>query len=218
MNKNYIIRLETEKDYRTVEELTREAFWNYYVPGCTEHYLTHTMRSHKDFIKELGYVIEVDGKVIGNVMYTKGKLTDENGEEKEVISFGPLCVHPDYQRMGYGKALLHYTFDKAIEMGYDTIIIFGNPANYVARGFKSCRKYNVTLEGGVCPMAFMLKELIPDSFDKRKKWTYKGSDFDVVCDDKQAVEEFDKTFPPKEKGWKPTQEEFYIHCHSTITW
>ena len=218
MNKNYIIRLETEKDYRTVEELTREAFWNYYVPGCTEHYLTHTMRSHKDFIKELGYVIEVDGKIIGNVMYTKGKLTDENGEEKEVISFGPVCVHPDYQRMGYGKALLHYTFDKAIEMGYDTIIIFGNPVNYVARGFKSCHKYNVTLEGGVCPMAMMLKELIPDSFDKRKKWTYKGSDFDAVCDDKQAVEEFDKTFPPKEKGWKPTQEEFYIHCHSTITW
>lgn len=218
MNKNYIIRLETEKDYRTVEELTREAFWNYYVPGCTEHYLTHTMRSHKDFIKELGYVIEVDGKVIGNVMYTRGKLTDENGEEKEVISFGPLCVHPDYQRMGYGKALLHYTFDKAIEMGYDTIIIFGNPVNYVARGFKSCHKYNVTLEGGVCPMAMMLKELVPDCFDKSKKWTYKGSDFDAVCDDEQAVEEFDKTFPLKEKGWKPTQEEFYIHCHSAITW
>ncbi len=218
MNKNYIIRLETEKDYRTVEELTREAFWNYYVPGCTEHYLCHTMRNHKDFIKELDYVIEVDGKIIGSVMYTKGKLTDENGEEKEVISFGPLCVHPDYQRKGYGKALLHHTFDKAVEVGYDTIIIFGNPANYVARGFKSCHKYNVTLEGGVCPMAMMLKELVPDCFDKSKKWTYKGSDFDAVCDDEQAVEEFDKTFPLKEKGWKPTQEEFYIHCHSTITW
>ncbi len=216
MNKNdYIIRLETANDYRETENLVREAFWNLYVPGCTEHYLAHTMRTHKDFIPELDYVIEKDGKIIGSVMYTKGTLKDENGEEKQVISFGPVCIHPDFQRMGYGKLLLHYTFDKAIELGYDTIIIFGNPGNYVARGFKSCHKYNVTLEGGFCPMAMMLKELIPNILDGRR-WIYKGSDFDAVCDDEKAVEDFDRLFPPKEKAWQPSQEEFYIHCHSSI--
>jgi predicted N-acetyltransferase YhbS len=217
MNKNnYIIRLETEKDYRETENLAREAFYNIYVTGCSEHYLIHTMRNHKDFIPELDYVIELDGKIIGSVMYTKGKLIDEKGEEREIISFGPLCVHPDYQRMGYGKALLHYTFEKAIGLGYDAIIIFGNPGNYVARGFKSCHKYNIVLENDVCPMAMMLKELIPDTFDGRR-WIFKGSDFDAVCDDEKAVEEFDRTFPPKEKMWMPSQEEFYIHCHSAIT-
>lgn len=216
MNKNdCIIRLETENDYCEVENLIREAFWNVYVPGCSEHYLAHTMRTHKDFIPELDFVMEKEGKIIGCVMYTKGVLTDERGEERQVISFGPVCIHPDYQRMGYGKRLLDFTFDKAAELGYDVIIIFGNPGNYVSRGFKSCHKFNVSLDGGICPMAMLLKELTPDTFDGRH-WIYKGSDADAVCDDSEAVEEFDRSFPPKEKSWKPSQEEFYIHCHSAI--
>ena len=68
-----VIRNETEKDYKTVEEITRKAFYNIYVPGCMEHYLVHIMRDHEDFIKELDFVIELDGKVIGNIMYTKGE-------------------------------------------------------------------------------------------------------------------------------------------------
>ena len=213
MNKNYIIRLETENDYAEVENLAREAFWNLYVPGCNEHFLIHTMRDHEDFIPQLDYVIELDGKIIASVMYTKSKLVDEQGNIKPVISFGPLCVHPDYQRKGYGKALLHFTFDRAVEMGYDTIIIFGNPSNYVSRGFKSCVKYNVYLEGDFCPMAMMLKELVPDVLDGRK-WTYYGSSFDEKSKDEKALEEYEKRFPKKEKAWQPSQEEFYIHCHS----
>lgn len=215
MNKNYIIRLETKKDYEEVENLAREAFWNLYVPGCNEHYLIHTMRSHKDFIPQLAYVLELDGKVIASVMYTKSVLKDESGYEKAVISFGPVCVHPSYQRKGYGKELLHYTFDRAIELGYDAIVIFGNPSNYVARGFKSCVKYNVYLEGDFCPMAMMLKELVPGALDGRR-WTYYGSSFDEPCKDQAAVDEFDKKFAPKQKAWQPSQEEFYIHCRSSI--
>ena len=150
MKKNdYIIRLENPCDYRTVETITREAFWNLSVPGCDEHYYVHVMRSHADFIPELDLVLEVDGKIIGNVMYTKCKLTDEIGEEKPILSFGPVCILPEYQRKGYGKALLEHSFEKALELGYDTIVIFGNPDNYVARGFKSCKKYNVCLAGNV---------------------------------------------------------------------
>ena len=91
---NLTIRLETEKDYRAVEELTREAFWNVYKPGADEHYFVHTMRSHPDFIPELAFVLELDGKIVGNIMYTKAWLEDENGERKEILSFGPLCVVP----------------------------------------------------------------------------------------------------------------------------
>lgn len=160
MKKNdYIIRLENPCDYRTVETITREAFWNLSVPGCDEHYYVHVMRSHADFIPELDLVLEVDGKIIGNVMYTKCKLTDEIGEEKPILSFGPVCILPEYQRKGYGKALLEHSFEKALELGYDTIVIFGNPDNYVARGFKSCKKYNVCLAGNVYPTALLVKEL-----------------------------------------------------------
>lgn len=124
MNKNdYIIRLETTNDYAEVENLTREAFWNVYTPGCNEHYFVHVMRSHKDFIPELDFVIELDGKIIGNIMYTRSKLIDKNGEEKTVISFGPLSIHPDFQRQGYGKALIEHSFSKACELGYDAVVI-----------------------------------------------------------------------------------------------
>lgn len=216
MNKNNcVIRLETPTDYRAVEELTREAFWNVYVPGCSEHYYVHTMREHKDFIPELGFVLELDGRIIGNVMYYKTTLTDEEGREKPVLSFGPLCIHPDFQRMHYGKALLEHSFEKAAGMGYDVIVIYGNPGNYASRGFKSCRKYNICLEGDIYPTALMVLELKKGALDGRKMY-FKDSDASAVCENAAAVAEFDSTFPSKEKLELPSQEEFYIYSHSAV--
>lgn len=129
------------------------------VPGCNEHYVAHILRKHNDFISELDYVYEMDGLIIGNIMYTKSRLTDEQGNVKEILTFGPISVDPDFQRKGIGKALMEKTFDEAVKMGYQAIVIFGNPDNYVARGFKSCKKYNVCLEGDVFPSAMLVKEL-----------------------------------------------------------
>ncbi len=218
MNKNdYIIRLETEKDYYEVENLAREAFWNLSFPGCNEHYFIHVLRNHPAFIPELDYVIEADGKIIGSVMYSKAELADENGNIKPIVSMGPICIHPDYQRMGLSKALLEHTFDIVKAMGYDTVINFGNPDNYVARGYKSCKKYNVCFEGDVFPAALLVKVLSDYALDGRK-WYYHPNDADAPCDDEEAVAEYDKLFPPKEKAWQPSQEEFYIHSHSVINW
>ena len=111
------IRNETPQDYEIVENITRKAFYNVYIPGCVEHYLVHIMRDHEDFISELDFVIEVDSKIIGNVMYTKAKLIDENNNQKDVLTFGPLSILPEYQRQGYGKMLLEYSFKKATELG-----------------------------------------------------------------------------------------------------
>lgn len=216
-NNNYIIRLEKPEDYFNVENLAREAFWNLSVPGCDEHYFIHVMRSHESFMRELGFVLEADGKIIGSIMYTKAKLIDENGSEKPIFSMGPLCIHPDYQRKGYSKVLLEHTFEKALELGYDTVVNFGNPDNYVARGYKSCKKYNVCFEGDVFPSALLVKVLKEDALDSRK-WFYHPNSADEPCSDTDAVAEFDKLFPPKEKAWQPSQEEFYIHSHSVINY
>ncbi len=218
MNKNdYIIRLETEKDYRETENLAREAFWNLSFPGCNEHYFIHVLRKHEAFIPALDYVVELDGKIIACVMYSKAKLVDESGTEKNIVSMGPICVHPDYQRKGISRILLEFTFEKAAEMGYDTVINFGNPDNYVARGYKSCKRYNVCFEGDVFPAALLVKELKENALDGRK-WIYHPNNADAPCDDEAAVEEFDKLFPPKVKAWQPSQEEFYIHSYSVINW
>jgi len=206
------IRNEKETDYRRVEEITRKAFWNLYAPGCDEHYLVHIMRTHKDFIPELDFVIEVDGQVIGNIMYTKAKLIDESGVEKEILSFGPVSILPEYQRRGYGKKLIEYSFEKAAALGYDVIVIFGNPGNYVSLGFKSCKKYNVCLENGIYPTAMLVKELKPGTLDGRK-WVYLSPVFDI---DKKEAERFDEGFEPWEKKYQPSQEEFYIYSHSVV--
>lgn len=81
------------------------SFYNLYVPGCVEHYLVHIMREHEDFLPELDFVMEVDGHIVGNIMYTKAKLKDEAGQEKEILTFGPLCIKKEYQRKGTVKSL-----------------------------------------------------------------------------------------------------------------
>ena len=213
MNRMIKIRNEAEADYKRVEEITRKSFWNLYIPGCNEHYLVHVMRSHQDFLPELDLVIEADGQVIGNIMYTKTKLIDESGEVKDILTFGPVCILPEYQRMGYGKKLMEYSFEQAVALGYDVIVIFGNPGNYVSRGFKSCKKYNVCLENGTFPSAMMVKELKPDVLDGRK-WVYYDSP--VMKIDEQEALRFDEGLESLEKKFQPSQEEFYIHSHSII--
>ena len=211
-----IIRNETPADYRAVETLTRESFWNVYKPGADEHYFVHTMRSHPDFIPELAFVAEKDGEIIGNIMYTKAWLEDENGRRKEILSFGPLCVHPAYQRQKVGKLLIEHSFDAARKMGYDVNINFGNPGNYVSRGFVSCKKKNVSfVVPGNYPTALLVAELVPGVLEGRK-WMYVASTAADCCEDTAAVEAFDATFPLKEKAWAPSQEEFYIYSHSSV--
>lgn len=207
------IRNEQETDYKKVEEITRKAFYNLYIPGCAEHYLVHIMRQHKDFLPELDFVIEKDGQIIGNVMYTKARLVDENGEEKQIITFGPVSILPEYQRMGYGKMLLEYSFEKAAGLGYEVIVIFGNPGNYVSRGFKSCKKYNVCVEDGTFPAAMLVKELKADALDGRK-WIYYDSPLMQI--DEEEAQRFDDGLDKMEKKYQPSQEEFYIHSHAFL--
>ncbi|MBR6616240.1 MAG: N-acetyltransferase [Oscillospiraceae bacterium] len=214
--KEITIRPEKQDDYRAVEHLTREAFWNVYVPGASEHYFVHTMRSHPDFIPELAFVLEKDGEIVGNIMYTKAWLEDENGERKEILSFGPLCVAPKYQRCGFGRLLIEHSFEAARKMGYDVNVMFGNPGNYVSRGFVSCKKKNISfVVDGNFPTALLVCELVPGALDGRK-WMYIPSTAADCCDDTVAVEAFDAQFPPKEKAWMPSQEEFYIYSHSSV--
>lgn len=211
---NFILRQEEEKDYRAVEELTRRAFWNQNVPGCDEHYLAHILRGHEDFIPQLDLVTEAEnGSIIGNVMYTKSRLTDDTGTEMSILTFGPISVEPSCQRQGIGKAMLERSFEIAKAMGYQVIVIFGNPDNYVARGFKSCKRYNVCVGDGVFPTAMLVKELVPGSLDGRRWFFHESPAYEM---DSAKAEAFDATFPPMKKEFRPSQEEFFIHSSSII--
>ncbi len=189
------LRLETEKDYRRVEEITREAFWGVMGPKCDEHYLAHILRKSDDFIKELDYVAEIDGKIIGNIMYAKGRVVDGDNNY-DVIGFGPLTVLPEYQKCGVGKALVTHTIDKAKELGYKVIVIFGHPDYYPRYGFKKAKDYAITTSTGHNFDAFMVLPLVDDISNIKGKF-YESEVYEF---DKSSVEEFDKTFPYKEPG------------------
>lgn|SRR5512133_268227 len=205
---NITLRRETPQDYHTVESLTRDAFWNLFVPGCDEHYLVHIMRDHPDFVKELAFVAEDNGKIIGNIMYMKTCVTEVDGDDKlETLSFGPVCVAPEYQHKGVGSQLIRHTMALAASLNYKAIIILGHPHNYCKHGFKSSKDFNICDAQGRFPFGQLAKELVPGVF-KGKKWKYPLNDIYNV--DPSAVEEFDKQFPPRKKEYQISQEEFAI--------
>ena len=207
------IRNETQADRQAVEAITRRAFYNIYAPGYVEHYLVHIMRDHPDFIPALDLVAELDGQVIGNVMYTKATLTGGDGTVKEILTFGPVSIAPEHQRKGYGGQLLKHSFQRAAELGWDAVVIFGSPANYVGLGFKSCRRFNVCLEGGRFPSAMLVKELREGALDGRG-WVYQDSP--VMSIDEEEARRYDGTLEPMAREYRPSQEEFYIMSHSTV--
>lgn len=207
------IRREAAADRQTVEDVTRRAFYNIYAPGCVEHYLVRTMRDHPDFIHELDFVAELDGRVIGNVMYTKATLTGEDGTVKDILTFGPVSIAPEHQRKGYGKRLLEHSFRRAAELGWDVIVIFSSPANYVGLGFKSCKKFNICTENGRFPSAMMGKELKAGALDGRR-WVYRDSP--IMSIDEDQARRYDDTLEPMAKEFRPSQEEFYIMSHSSV--
>ena len=203
------IRNEAKSDYRVVEEITREAFWNLYVPGCDEHYLVHIMREHPDFIGKLNFVASYEDKVIGNIMYTKSYVVDaqDANHKIDIISFGPVSVLPEYQRQGVGSALIKHSIKEAMAENYKAIIIQGHPHNYCKHGFKSSKDFEISDSEGKYPYSLLVLELEKDLFHGYR-WKYHHSD--VYNIDPNAAEEFDKHFEPKKKQFKYTQEEFSI--------
>jgi len=207
------IRLEKEEDYFKVEDLTREAFWNLYFPGCDEHYLCHILRDHRDFIRELDYVAEIDGKIVGSIMYTKSLLVGEDQQKVEIVSFGPLCVHPDYQRMGIGTALIEKTRKIVQEQNIPAIVIYGDPHNYCKHGFKNGIDCNVSNAAGEFPLGLLVLETQPGFFGAKKWQIVQSEAFNL---DSSQVEEFDKKFSPKEKQVKYSQELFKMLIRSSL--
>ena len=194
-----IIRLEEEKDYFETENLTREAFWNVYREGCFEHLIIHNLRKDKSFVKELDYCIEIDNKIIANIVYAKGKLKLENGNIREILIFGPVSVLPKYQKKGYGEKLINYTIEKAKELGFDAIVIMGNPNYYKKFGFESCSKYKIYYEGidKKEETPFFMIKILNDNNIENLKGIYSAPD--CYKADEKELEEFDKKFPFKIK-------------------
>lgn len=199
---NISIRLENENDFRNVENIIREAFWDVYKPGCVEHLIVHKIRKVSAFIRELDF-IACDGEVtIGNIIYSKAKIINEDNEEFQVLCMGPLGVLPSYQGKGIGTLLIKHSINVARTLGYKAIIIFGNPNYYHRFGFENAEKYNIQTSWGANFEAFMALELYEGSLKGISGKYYEDSVFEV---DDEELNIFEKQFPYKEKHITDTQ-------------
>lgn len=208
MKNDYVIRLEKIEDYREVENLVRESFWNVYRPGCLEHYVLKHLRDDKDFVKELDFVMEKDGQIIGQNVFVKAFIDTDDGGSIPILTMGPICITPELKRKGYGKILLDYSLDKAIKLGYGAVCFEGNIDFYGKSGFTYAREYGIRYHGlpeGEDDSFFLCKELIPGYLDgvTGEYSTPKGY---FVCDENpDDFAAYDDSFPKKEKLVLPGQ-------------
>ena len=206
MNKNdYTIRLETPADYRSVETLARESFWNVYRPGCLEHYVLHCLRSDPDFVPQLSFVMEKDGEIIGQNVFVRAYITADDGREIPIMTMGPICIAPQWKRQGYGKALLDYSLEKAAAFGAGALCFEGNIDFYGKSGFGFASDFGIRYHGlpeGEDASFFLCRELIPGYLNGITGEYATPQGYFV---DENEAEAFDRQFPPKEKLRLPGQ-------------
>ena len=206
MNKNdIIIRLERKEEYREVENLVRESFWNVYRPGCLEHYVLKQLRNDAAFVPELDLVMEKDGKIIGQNVFVKANIKADDGREIPIMTMGPICITPELKRQGYGKILLDDSIEKAAAMGCGALCFEGNIDFYGKSGFTYASNFGIRYHGlpeGEDASFFLCKELRPGYLQgiTGEYATPQG----YFVDDAE-VEKFDKEFPYKEKLKLPGQ-------------
>lgn len=206
MNKNdYIIRLERKEEYREVENLVRESFWNVYRPGCMEHYVLKLLRDDEAFVPELDFVMEQNGRLIGQNMFMRASIKADDGRYIPIMTMGPICIANDLKRKGYGKKLLDYSLEKATELGCGAVCFEGNIDFYGKSGFTYASDFGIRYHGlpeGEDASFFLCKELIPGYLDGITGEYATPQGYYV---DEAEVEKFDEEFPYKEKLKLPGQ-------------
>ena len=203
--KDITIRLEKKEDHRAVENLIRESFWNVYRPGCSEHYIIHVLRGDPAFVKELDFVMERDGRLIGQNMFMRTVIEADDGGTVPVLTMGPICITPELKRQGYGKKLLDYSLEQAAAQGFGAVLFEGNIGFYGKSGFTYARNFGIRyhdLPEGADDSFFLCRELILGYLDDVTGVYQTPQGYYV---DDADVEAFDKTFPPKEKLKLPGQ-------------
>ena len=206
MNTNdYTIRLEKKEENREVENLVREAFWNVYRPGCSEHFVIHVLRDDPAFVRELDFVMEKDGELIGQNMFMRTVINADDGRVIPVLTMGPIGITPELKRRGYGKKLLDFSLEKAAAMGFGAVLFEGNIGFYGKSGFDYARNFGIRyhdLPEGADDSFFLCRELIPGYLNGITGVYQTPQGYYV---DDADVEEFDKDFPTKEKLRLPGQ-------------
>ena len=204
-NDDLVIRLEKKDEYKEVENLVRDSFWNVYRPGCLEHYVLNQLRNDSAFVPELDFVMLRDGEIIGQNMFMRAEITADDGRKVPIMTIGPICIKNELKRKGYGKILMDYSLQKAAELGCGALCFEGNIDFYGKSGFRPASEFGIRYHGldeGEDASFFLCKELMPGYLDGITGEYAPPEGYFV---DEKAAEEFDRQFSYKEKKKLPGQ-------------
>ncbi|HOJ45473.1 MAG TPA: N-acetyltransferase [Bacilli bacterium] len=137
------IRLALPSDYDAIQTLTRTAFFDVYRPGCVEHVIVDKLRTDPIYVPQLEYVLELDGTIIGHIIYAVASIIKNDETTIDALIFGPISVDPRYQKQGYGAALIKHTSEVAKSLGYKFIAITGHPHYYGRFGFVPAKRHGL---------------------------------------------------------------------------
>lgn len=178
-----------------MEEIVRSAFYDVYCPGAREHYVLHCFREDPSFIKDLDFVLTLNDKIIGQIMFVESFIEKRDGTGVPVLTFGPVSIVPDFQREGYGKTLISFAIKEARKKGYPIIAITGNPDYYGRFGFrKGKRKWGICYKDDPKADYFLVLELKNGGFEETQGSYRDPKGYLVAESDSQGFETFDRTF------------------------
>lgn len=204
MDNRATVRRERKEDFRRTEEAARDAFWNLYVPGASEHYIVHTMRTHTDFLADLSFVLDIDGRVEGGIFYTRSRIVTPQGI-RPTVSFGPVFVAPPYQRQGLGRMLITRSLAQARDAGFSAVLILGNPQHYASCGFSSAKTFGISMPDGQYHAALLALPLQEGALEHCRGHVEFSS---VLYPQEKDVQAFDSAFPFREKRLLPCRQAY----------
>jgi valyl-tRNA synthetase len=162
-----------------------------------EHYMVYRLRE-KDGIANLNFVAEMNGKIVGHIIYSNAHILQPDGSKVDVLNFGPISVLPEMQKSGIGGALIKHSIEKAKKLGHGAILFFGSPEYYSRFGFVPANEFDITDCNGENYPAFMAMELKENFL---KDVTGKFIEADIYNDDlnREAAKAFDRQFITSKK-------------------
>ncbi len=190
-------RPERAGQFREMEALVRDAFWDKFSPGCSEHLVVHRMRTSASAISELCLAAEVDGELVGGIWYARAVIRQSDGTEAQVYTMGPVAVRPDLQGKGTGSALIQHTLKLASEQCL-AVVIYGDAAYYRRFGFRAASDFGITdAMGEECPAILVCPfgEVPSGAFDE-------GEVYHVS---EEEVRAFDRGFPHRQRHLRSSQ-------------
>lgn len=149
-----LIRQETSKDYNTVYNLVKEAFIAAEHSDGTEQDLVAALRTGSAFLPELSLIAEIDGKIVGHILFTEAKVGSDT-----VLVLAPLSVLPKFQKQGIGTALIKEGHKIARAMGYQYALVLGSDTYYPQLGYLPAVQFGIEIPDGMPSANFMAIKL-----------------------------------------------------------